>query len=466
MSSRPTLSLDGDWLLYLDPAGPLDPGRRVDMPNVPPRLARVPAPIQALDDDLHEYTGAAWYRREFEVPAGWLDGRSLIIHFSAAEYFATVWVNDQFAGSHEGGYLPFELDVTAAAQPGSNTITVYVSDPPELFRELPHGKQSWYGPLSGLWQSVVVESRTPRHLLAVRVTTEGNQARVNVDLSQPLEPGATLTYDILAPDGETAATLQTTAAEALLTVAGAQPWELDSPVLYTLQVTCQGPAGTDSLSDTFGFRTFTTRGGYLELNGRPLYLIGALDQDYYPDLICTPPSQEYIEAEFHKAKALGLNCMRVHIKIADPRYYAAADRVGLLIWTEIPNWSDLNPNTIRRARELIAGSTGTTPPSSSAPSSTKAGAPSSTTTPTTPCGWRSCTTGPKASTPRAWWWITPPVRLASTCAATSTTSTSTPPCPTARRAGMPPSRNLPAAPNGCTAPPISPPAAPLMTSRR
>ena len=106
----------------------------------------------------------------------------------------------------------------------------------------------------------------------------------------------------------------------------------------------------DEVTETFGFRTIETRDGRILLNGRPFYLRGALDQDYYPDLIYTPPSLEYIESQFRMAKSMGLNCLRVHIKVADPRYYEAADRVGLLIWTELPNFQLLTDEFKRRAR--------------------------------------------------------------------------------------------------------------------
>ena len=93
----------------------------------------------------------------------------------------------------------------------------------------------------------------------------------------------------------------------------------------------------DTLPETFGFRTVEARDGRIYLNGEPVYLRGALDQDYYPDGICTTPSEAFLEDQFRKAKELGLNCVRCHIKVPDPRYYEVADRVGLLVWTELPN---------------------------------------------------------------------------------------------------------------------------------
>ena len=111
----------------------------------------------------------------------------------------------------------------------------------------------------------------------------------------------------------------------------------------------------DRISDRFGFRTIETRNGRFYLNGEPLYLRGALDQDYYPDTICTVPSVAFLEDQFRKAKELGLNCLRCHIKAADPRYYEVADRVGMLIWTELPNGGMATERSRGRKEKLLKG---------------------------------------------------------------------------------------------------------------
>ena len=142
-------------------------------------------------------------------------------------------------------------------------------------------------------------------------------------------------------------------------------WNLDNPVLYTLQAWL---SSGDSQTYRFGFRTFETREGKFYLNGKLIYLRGALDQDFYPDTIYTPPSLDYVRDEMRKAKALGLNMLRCHIKVPDPRYLQAADEVGLLIWYEIPNWDKLTEDSKRRGlrpwREWPSA-TGTIPRSSS-----------------------------------------------------------------------------------------------------
>src|SRR5687768_8609540 len=311
---RTRLSLDGQW--YFSPTEILN--------NDNGSLISVPSPWQA-DARFRDHIGTAWYQREFEVPTEWIEQNHVVIlGFGAVDYFAEVWLNDVKVGEHEGGYLPFELDITKAAHAGANTLTVRVDDPLEIFSEIPHGKQSWYGMLSGIWQSVWVESRAVKHIQRVKINSSTDSASLNISLSRPFTRDQTLVIEITDPVGTLAIRAETSSLNYQLPITNPQLWDVESPKLYTVKVALG--TGADEVTETFGFRTIERRDGKILLNGRPFYLRGALDQDYYPDLIATPPSQEYIEDEFRKAKELGLNCLRLHIKVADPRYYAAADK--------------------------------------------------------------------------------------------------------------------------------------------
>jgi hypothetical protein len=272
-----------------------------------------------------------------------------VLGFGAVDYFAEVWVNDISVGGHEGGYLPFELDITEAVRPGLNIVTVRVNDPLEIFAEIPHGKQSWYGMLSGIWQSVWIESRAASHIRQVKISTDGDEVCVDVSGCGDFTEG--LTAEVFDWNDVVVARTESGKPRFSLRVDHPSTWSPEEPNLYTLRLSTR----KDEVTETFGFRTIEARDGRILLNGRPFYLRAALDQDYYPDLIATPPSQEYIEDQFRKAKEMGLNCLRVHIKVADPRYYAAADKVGLLIWTELPNHTLLSEDARRRARETLAG---------------------------------------------------------------------------------------------------------------
>ena len=377
--NRPRISLDGEWDFFPDPDHTLSPGL---LATAKSRPIRVPGPWQAQYEDLRDYSGMAWYRHQFRVDQVPLpDGGEpwhWIIHFGAVDYFAVVYLNGHLIGEHEGGYLPFEFDLTEflGAEP-SNQLVVQVIDPgntadvPErfAFAEIPHGKQSWYGPIGGLWQSVFLEARQPLHLLRVRLTPDVPESRIRLEarLSAPAGPERSLRVTVTSPKGtkeQKLLPIESGLGEVDTSVALVEPilWDIEHPHLYRLDVDLvTGTEGheaklLDRVTEHCGMRTIaTSSNGHLVLNGQVLYLRGALDQDYYPELIYTPFSDEELEAQFRKAKHMGLNCLRTHIKITDPRYYAAADRVGLLIWTELPNWQDLTDLAKRRACETLAG---------------------------------------------------------------------------------------------------------------
>jgi len=337
-----------------------------------PREIQVPGPWQAQFPDLRMTAGIGWYRRELDLPQGWLKGQ-VWLRFGAVFHNATVWVNGLQVGQHEGGFLPFGFDVGhALLEDGPNEIVVRAESPfddPEQhpdgpLAEVPFGKQSWYGPQSGIWQSVHLERRDADHVAHVRIRPELRTGQVTAAVtlsrcpSRPLEVevavhdrlGALVAAGIETPRaGETAVQLE-------VQVPGVEAWSPDAPNLYRLTVSIRHHGDlVDQVVEHFGFRTIETRQGRLFLNGEPLYLRAALDQDYYPDGICTAPSIEFLEDQLRKAKHLGLNCLRCHIKVADPRYYEAADRLGMLIWTELPNGGRLTDRSRARAEALLKG---------------------------------------------------------------------------------------------------------------
>jgi len=363
---RPTLSLDGTWDFHF--CG----DAQIALEDVEDwRGCAVPAPWQAQFAELRQRNGRAWYRRKFELPADWSSG-AVFLRFGAVNYHAKVLVNEKPAIEHEGGWLPFETEIGAFLRPGANDLAVHVTAPNDdparypgyPFSETLVGKQSWYGPLGGIWQSVLLERRTPDHirLLRLRPRRAGGAVEVRLNLSRPLPVPHEVEFQIDSPEGRvqetarlTLATGQEQASTSLL-VAEPRDWSPEAPHLYRLRATlgCCG-ASVDVVNEQFGFRSIETRAGCIYLNGKPLFLRGALDQDYYPDGICTAPSEAFLEDQFRKAKALGLNCLRCHIKVPDPRYYAVADRVGLLIWTELPNAGRLTGQARARAEATLRG---------------------------------------------------------------------------------------------------------------
>jgi hypothetical protein len=364
-----TISLDGDWHFVADPTGALDVQKLASVQDARP--TRVPSSWQSQFADLRDYAGVAWYWRAVNVPAIEANHEALL-RFGAVDYLAEVYVNGQKAGSHEGGYLPFELDATTLLRPGENQIAVRVADPgakPSVvdginYAEIPHGKQNWYVQTSGLWQSVELDIR-PRFHLGVAHITAGADGKFQIALplvnlppaGQPAQPpyaGA----EILDPAGKSvwreSHNLSGGEAQAEFSghLDGAQLWSPASPALYTLHAWL---SSGDDVTTHFGFRTFQARDGKFYLNGRAIYLRGALDQAFYPRTVYTPPSLDFLKNEMREAKALGLNLLRCHIKVPDPRYLEAADEAGMLVWYEIPNWDKLTPDSERRALATLRG---------------------------------------------------------------------------------------------------------------
>ncbi|MBB6486925.1 glycoside hydrolase family 2 protein [Rhizobium lusitanum] len=351
---RSRLSLDGIWDFQLE-------GR--ERTTIP-----VPGPWQAHLTDLRAAAGVATYSRLVTVPQDWL-GRQVIVHFGAVNYFAEVSVNGCPLGSHEGGYLPFEFVIPADMHGQELHLDVRVTLPsadaqafPDFpFDEIPHGKQSWYGMLGGIWQSVWLECRCEAHIAHQGIRADLVTGDVTVDVELAAAFTGTMHVTLFDRKGTVAASAELavdaeTHASAELNIAKVEAWSLDDPALYRAVVELhQRDIVIDVAAENFGFRTFEARDGRFFLNGQPFYMRGALDQDYYPEGIYTPPSLEFLEDQARKSKELGLNLLRCHIKVPDPRYYDVADRFGLLVWTEIPNIQTFTEKSAQRLLDTMEG---------------------------------------------------------------------------------------------------------------
>ena len=336
------------------------------------RDVRVGLSWNAQFEDLRDYMGVAWYRTSFEVPQ-LKDGRRALLRFGAVDYFSEVFVNGKSVGTNEGGYTPFVFDVTDVTKPGANELVVRVIDPPMdekegqrrfpemLYKEIPHGKQNWYVQTGGIWQPVTLKICPRDCIEQVKVTSSldgtvkvavrlGNRGRfAEPDVTEVIVRNAR--GEVEFQDSRSELPLEPTTFQGR--VKSPQLWSPDRPTLYTVEVRNVN----DSYIDRFGFRSFEARDGKLYLNGQPYYMIAALDQDFYPETIYTPPSEEYVRDMMLKGKRLGLNMLRHHIKVPDPIYLKVADEVGLLIWYEIPSWNDFNhfsPKAAERGEKLYA----------------------------------------------------------------------------------------------------------------
>jgi Glycosyl hydrolases family 2, sugar binding domain/Glycosyl hydrolases family 2 len=362
-----TAKLDGGWQFLADRTGALkvsDLGGAQGWRDVHVGLS-----WNAQFADLRDYMGVAWYRTTVPAP-DLTGGRRALLRFGAVDYYCEVFVNTRQVGTHEGGYTPFTCDITDALHAGMNELAVRVVDPPMderenrarfptmLYNEIPHGKQNWYVQTGGLWQPVWLEVKPAIYITNVRVVTKTDgqvTALVETNKFLPVgvqsgarraHGGAQSTLDLKVqvtdPAGKTFSLQIQGGGENGVQFAGRVPapqlWSIDHPNLYNVEASLRD----DKYTTRFGFRTFEARDGKFYLNGQPFYLIAALDQDFYPETIYTPPSKEYVRAQMLQGKRMGLNLLRCHIKVCDPTYLEAADETGMLVWYEIPSWNDFN----------------------------------------------------------------------------------------------------------------------------
>ncbi|MDZ7288486.1 MAG: hypothetical protein ONB42_00960 [candidate division KSB1 bacterium] len=358
------ISLDGEWQFAVDASGAFHIGNVKEKAGW--RIAKVPLSWQAQFEDLRDYQGVAWYRKSFELPK-LKSPETAILRFGAVDYVAEVFLNGHNVGRHEGGYTPFEFDIRRFAKAGTNELLVRVMDPvpTEIGTEgvsywhIPHGKQNWYVQTSGLWQSVSVVIKPRRHIRQIHLTPtiDGKiVVEVNLSLGENKKSNEQLSLRIFDPQkrevlqiskmllpSEEKVQLEGVVHDPLL-------WSFDSPHLYEAELSL---GANHKVVERFGFRSLAVKNKLLYFNGEPFYMMAALDQDFYPETIYTTPSEEYLRDEMLKAKRLGLNMLRCHIKVPDPRYLKVADDVGLLVWYEIPNWDVLTPEAARRADETL-----------------------------------------------------------------------------------------------------------------
>jgi len=307
----------------------------------------VPYPPESALSGIQRHDDQMWYRTVFEVPSSW-GGRRVLLHFGAVDQIATVWVNNQQVAYHEGGYTEFSADITGTLKPGLQQLTVRVEDRNEA-NPFPVGKQRnrpeglFYTGSSGIWQTVWLEPVRPTHIdrldiapdltgFTITPKVSGTQyQRVQVVVSKP--GGA----EAMVRSGQPGATLR-------IPVLNPRLWTPDDPFLYDIKVRLVGRSGkvVDEVSSYAGLRTIGTvpdaKGRpRIALNGKITFLHGPLDQGYWPDGIYTAPTDDALRFDLEQIKALGMNFVRKHAKVEPARWYYWADKLGLLVWQDMPS---------------------------------------------------------------------------------------------------------------------------------
>ena len=350
-------NLNGIWEFAFDDGnaglaeGWYKPGHKLERSIVVPFCYQSEASGIGPTDEIHP---VMWYRRSFTVPKE-MKGRKVLMKFGAVDFEATVYVNGHAVGGHKGGYTPFQLDITPFLVADENDLCVRVVDMPDPIQ--PRGKQYWrrglysclYTASSGIWQTVYLEAASDIRLDYIHVTPDIDRglASVEVLLNQVPDREVTLSLDVTL-EGKKIRKVTTTTVNRNVTIAidmdtretfvPVAMWSPNHPALYDLRVQVWDEnEKLDQVDTYFGMRKIEVRDGIVYLNNDRLYQRLVLDQGYWPDTMITPPSDEAIRADLEWTKKLGFNGARKHQKIEDPRYYYWADKMGVLVWGEVPS---------------------------------------------------------------------------------------------------------------------------------
>lgn len=315
-----------------------------------------------------------WYGRSFIVPSSWSKER-IILHFGAVDWECDIWVNDIKVCSHQGGYTPFSADITDALVKGSNTLKVRVWDPSDAGWQ-PRGKQVaepkgiWYTSVTGIWQTVWLEPVPVSHITRVRTTPDLDKGIFRVETSLFNCSEGIIEISLFDNGVKVASGKALAGNEVEIALSEPKLWSPGSPFLYDMEVVLLSKGKKlDAVRSYAAMRKISYKADEngimrMELNNKPLFHFGLLDQGWWPDGLYTAPTDEALAFDIIKTKELGFNMIRKHVKVEPARWYYHCDRLGVLVWQDMPS-GDKTPkwdmthyfsyNELERSPESEAG---------------------------------------------------------------------------------------------------------------
>ncbi|MFF5103787.1 PA14 domain-containing protein [Streptomyces sp. NPDC000134] len=321
----------------------------------------VPYPVESQLSGIQRHEDRMWYRRTFTVPEDWHigSGQRLRLNFGAVDWRSEVYVNGIEVADHQGGYDKFSADVTDALKPGRvQELIVGVYDPTDAAggENPPMGKQRldpsgiWYTPSSGIWQTVWMEPVARDHVDSLKLTPDTDASTLTVE-PRGVRDGVRITATAYAGHRKVATATGRTGSPLTLRITNPRLWSPDDPFLYDLKVT----VGSDRVGSYFGMRSIAVEkvNGVPRtvLNGEPVFMMATLDQGFWPDGLHTAPTDEALASDLKLHKRLGFNSVRKHIKVEPDRWFYWADRLGLLVWQDMPAMNaGTSPSAAARAQ--------------------------------------------------------------------------------------------------------------------
>ena len=291
-----------------------------------------------------------WYFKEFEIPKEWKD-KKILLHFNAVDWKCELYLNDSRIGEHFGGYSEFYFDITRHIKEGNNKIVLKVWDPSDKGYQ-PTGKQClephsiWYTPISGIWQTVWLEPVSEQYIKQLEFNNDLDKKEIKINCKLNNDEKLPVEIKIIYKEKEILQLKGNSNEEIIFKIPEEDfhPWSPNEPNIYTIkaQLFDKNNQIIDSISSYTTIRKVEQKkdeNGFnrIYLNNKPLFNMGTLDQGYWPDGLYTPPSEEAMIYDINKLKELGFNTIRKHVKIEPYRYYYHCDKIGMLIWQDMPS---------------------------------------------------------------------------------------------------------------------------------
>ena len=312
------------------------------------RTILVPFPVESALSGVMEHHERLWYRRTFNVPPAW-KGKTILIHFGAVDYESEVFMNGNSLGIHQGGYDPFSLDVTPfLITKGEQVLTVRVYDPTDK-GGYPRGKQTlnpqgiMYTSVTGIWQSVWIEPVPVMHISTIKIVPDIDKSVLKLTVNtNGKSKNAKVSVEIKDGDKTVQKYSGLSDTELTIPVPKAKHWSPNTPFLYNLEVKLeQDGKPVDQVGSYFGMRKIAIQDdkGFkkLYLNNLFLFQMGPLDQGFWPDGGYTAPTDQALRYDLEMIKSFGFNMVRKHIKVEPYRWYYWADKLGVMVWQDMPS---------------------------------------------------------------------------------------------------------------------------------